>query len=100
MESQTPTEMPSGEAYEGTEATIVENEHAQEAEPIQEQVGEENDYSENLGGAHDNEYAPVEEDGQAQQEADAGEIPEEEAPGVEDIGGDELNDILGDLGIG
>ena len=42
---------------------------------------------------------PVVPNPEAQAEADRNEIPIEEAPGTEDIGGQELNDILADLGI-
>ncbi len=89
------TEKPAAEAYQGTEATIVENEAAPAAEPVQEQISQENNYSENRGGANAGEYAPVQENQAAQAEADASAIPVSEAP----TGGQELTDILGDLGI-
>ncbi len=94
------TEEPAVEVYEGTAPVIIENQEAQQATPVQEQVtAPENNYSQDLGGANANEYAPVQENVQAQEVADQAEIPIEEAPGVEDIGGAELDDILAELGI-
>lgn len=89
------TDKPSSDSYEDTEATTVQNETSKQAEPVQEQVSPENDYSQDRGGAHSDEYAPVQEDQAAQDAADAAETPVEEAP----TGGTELQDILGELGI-
>ena len=90
------TEKPSASAYEGTAPTIVENQAATEATPVQEQVtAPANDYSQNLGGANQNEYAPVQENQAAQQAADEAETAIADAPD----GGTELDDILADLGI-
>ena len=92
------------------------------------QISPENDYSQDRGGANEvkttenqetgagqgagaqgagqaadqGEEAPanpVVADHEAQAAADAGEIPIEEAPGVDDIGSQELDDILAGLGI-
>lgn len=89
------TTPPPAEAYQGTEARIVQNEAAPVAEPVQEQVSTVNDYSEDRGGANAGEYAPVQSDYVAQAQADANATSVSEAP----TGGQELNDILGDLGI-
>lgn len=89
------TEKPTESDYEGTEATIIQNEASTEAEPVIPQNFI-NDYSEDLGGANENEYAPVQADETAQAAADAAEIPVAEAP----TGGAELDDVLAGLGIG
>lgn len=89
------TEKPTESDYEGTEATIIQNEASTEAEPVTPQNFI-NDYSEDLGGANENEYAPVQADETAQAAADAAEIPVAEAP----TGGAELDDVLAGLGIG
>ena len=89
------TERPSSDAYQGTSPTIVQNDASRDAEPVQEQVSPENDYSQDRGGAHSDEYAPVQDNPEAQAAADAAEIPIEEAP----TSGQELQDVLGDLGI-
>ena len=89
------TEKPAAESYQGTEAVIVENEAAPAAEPVQEQISPENNYSEDRGGANAEEYAPVQPDYTAQAQADANATSVSEAP----TGGQELTDILGDLGI-
>ena len=104
------TEKPAEEDYHGTAPVIVENDASKEAEPIQggedqdgapTQISEENDYSQDLGGANDDQTPenPVVADHEAQAKADEAEIPTKEAPGVADIGGTDLNDILADLGI-
>lgn len=103
------TEEPAAEDYHEPAPVIVKNEAAEEAEPIQgdaetgvpSQISPENDYSEDRGGANeDNAPAqPVVADQEAQDKADAAEIPIDEAPGVDDIGGQDLDDILADLGI-
>ena len=89
------TEQPAAEAYQGTEAAIVENEAAPAAEPVQDYVSYANDYSQNLGGTNATEYAPVQENQAAQTAADAAEIPVSQAP----TSGQGLADALGDLGI-
>ena len=90
------TEQSSASDYEGTAPTIVENQAAAEATPVQEQVtAPANDYSQNLGGANQNEYAPVQENQAAQQAADEAETAIADAPD----GGTELDDILSELGI-
>lgn len=89
------TDRPSSDDYQGTSPDIVQNDDSREAEPVQDQVSPENNYSEDRGGANADEYAPVQDDQAAQDAADAAEIPVNEAP----IGGTELNDILGELGI-
>ena len=91
------TERPTPEAYQGTEPDIVQNEASREAESVQEQVSPANDYSQDRGGANvaNANPNPVIPNEQAQQSADAGEIPISEAPGE----GSDISDILGDLGI-
>ena len=90
------TQKPAPSAYEGTAPTIVENKAAEQATPVQQQVtAPSNDYSQNLGGANADEYAPVQENKEAQAAADQIEIPIEQAPS----GGADLDDILADLGI-
>ncbi len=89
------TDKPTGEDYEGTEADIVQNEASESAEPVQETVSEENDYSENQGGANADEYSPNVDNDAAQAEADASETPVEEAPSTVE----EAEDTLEDLGI-
>lgn len=89
------TDRPSSDDYQGTSPDIVQNDDSREAEPVQDQVSPENNYSEDRGGANADEYAPVQDDQAAQDAADAAEIPVDEAP----TGGTELNDILGELGI-
>ena len=89
------TEQPTADDYQGTEADIVQNDVSQDAEPVQDQISEVNDYSQDQGGANADEYAPVQADEEAQAAADAAETPVDQAP----TGGDELDDILGDLGI-
>lgn len=111
------TEEPAAEDYHEPAPTIVKNEAAEEAEPIQgdaetgvpSQISPENDYSQDRGGANEANAPeePVVADQEAQDKADAAEIPIDEAPGVDDIGGQDLNDIggqdlndiLADLGI-
>ena len=89
------TDRPSSDDYQGTSPDIVQNDDSREAEPVQDQVSPENNYSEDRGGANADEYAPVQDNQAAQDAADAAEIPVDEAP----TGGTELNDILGELGI-
>ena len=99
------TEKPDASYYEGTAPTIVQNEPSQEAAPIQiaaegeenevNVISAENDYTEDLGGANQDEYAPVEENQEAQEVADTAATPVSEAP----ISDAEIDDILGDMGI-
>ena len=97
---ETITSEPSADIYQGTSPTIVENQAATTAEPVQEQsISENNSYNVNLGGANANEYAPVQANPEAQTTADEAEIPASEAPGVNDIGSETLDDILAELGI-
>ena len=97
------TEKPSPDVYQGTGAQTVVNEAAQPTDettppPVQvrqEQPGEsqseqrvnvvssENNHTENRGGANSNEYAPVQENQAAQEEANEAETPVAEAPGVD-----------------
>lgn len=87
VNQETVTVAPDESDYEGIEATIVENDQAPAAEPIQETISEENNYSENRGGANADEYAPA--------AANAAEIPASEAPST--VG--QADDTLRDLGI-
>ena len=97
---ETITSEPSTDIYQGTSPTIVENQAAATAEPVQEQsVSDENTYNVNLGGANANEYAPVQANPGAQKAAGEAEIPVSEAPGVNDISSETLDDILAELGI-
>ena len=89
------TDKPSSDAYQGTSPTIVQNDASRDAEPVQDQVSPENDYSQDRGGANSGEYAPVQDNPEAQAAADAAEIPVDEAP----TSGQDLQDILSDLGI-
>ena len=103
------TDKPTADDYHEPAPVIVKNEAAEEAEPIQgdtetgvpSQISSENDYSEDRGGANEDKGSenPVIADQAAQDAADAAEIPIDEAPGVDDIGGQELDDILAGLGI-
>ena len=89
------TEQPSAQDYQGTEPTIVQNEASGPAEEVQAQISPENNYSQDLGGANADEYAPVQENTAAQAVADAAEIPIEQAP----TEGEALENALNDLGI-
>lgn len=89
------TEQPSAQDYQGTEPTIVQNEASGPAEEVQAQISPENNYSQDLGGANADEYAPVQENTAAQVAADAAEIPIEQAP----TEGEALENALNDLGI-
>ncbi|MBR3157077.1 hypothetical protein IKF20_01410, partial [Candidatus Saccharibacteria bacterium] len=95
VEAEAPTEQPKAEEYQGTEAEIVQNEASEKAEPVQDQVSSNNDYSQNRGGANSGQYAPVKPDNDAQAKADKAEIPQSQAP----TGGEELDEALDDLGI-
>lgn len=87
------TEKPAAEEYEGTAPETTQNEVSQEAEPVQEQVSEVNDYSEDKGGANSEEYAPVQENVEAQEEADKSATPVEKAPTDEKSVDDALEDL-------
>lgn len=89
------TEKPSAESYQGTSPTIVENQSAPEAAPVDTQaIAPENIYSEDRGGAHDNEYAPVQENQQAQAIADENERTEDNTLHAEDAGSLSVDDLL------
>ena len=88
------TEKPSAEYYQGTEPEIVQNDSADIATPVQELISPENNYSEDLGGAHSDEYAPVQEDNAAQEEADANERTSEDTPHASDSGSFSIEDLL------
>ena len=92
---QTPTQKPSSESYQGTEATTVVNNSASEATPAPAPSNPQNNYNENRGGANSDQYAPVQDNQSAQKAADQAEIPISEAP----TDGQELEDSLSDLGI-
>ena len=94
VESQTPTSRPSGESYQGTSATTTQNSASAPAETVRPQASA-NDYGQNRGGANAGEYAPVSPNSQAQSAANSSEIPISEAP----TSGEEVDDILNDLGI-
>ena len=70
----------------GTKPTIVQNDDSKEAEVVdQKQIKEDgNDYAEDLGGAHDDEYAPVKDNHGAQEEADKAAGLEENNGGMSD----------------
>lgn len=82
------TDKPSSESYQGTEPKTTQNESSKAAEPVT--VSPNNDYSQNKGGANSNEFAPVQENTEAQQKADESVTPPAEV-------GDQ--NALGDLGI-
>ena len=88
------TDKPSGDEYKGTEPQVVQNNDSKPAEKV-EVKKEENNYSENKGGAHSNEYAPVKENQEAQKKADASETKVKDAP----TSTKEVDDALNDLGI-
>ena len=88
---QSITTQPPAEAYQETEATIVENESAPAAQPVQDYVSYANDYSQNLGGTNATEYAPVQPD---QAGLDAADDRGDTAAEASDIGAS-LGDILG-----
>ena len=90
------TEQPSSDDFQGTEATIIQNETSQGATPIdQNNISQENDYSINRGGANAGNAAPnpVVEDNAAQEAADAAEIPVSEAP----TSRQDISDTMADL---
>ena len=86
------TDEVSGDAYDGTEATIVKNEAAKEAETFV--PSGDNDYSQNLGGANAENATtnPVEANPTGQAAADAGEMSISEAPSSG-------SDVAGDFGF-
>lgn len=88
------TEIP--DSSNDTEPTKAQNDNSKVAEQTQPPTESENNHSEDLGGTHANEYAPVKKDEQAVQEANAAAIPVAEAP-VDEAA---INEGLSDLGIG
>ncbi len=88
------TDKPSSDDYQGTEPQVTQNNDSKPAEQV-EVKHEENNYSENKGGAHSNEYAPVQENQEAQKKADASETKVQDAPTSDQ----EVDDALNDLGI-
>ncbi len=82
------TEKPTGEDYEGTEAETVQNEASESAEPVQETVSPENDYSENQGGANSGEYSPNQDNDSGQEEANNNVTPDADNPA------DTMNDLV------
>lgn len=85
----------SSDTYGYTAPNIVQNEDAKDAETYYFESPD-NNYEEDRGGAHEDEYAPVQADQSGQDAADAARIPNEELP---DSGSPESNDILSELGI-
>ncbi len=77
------TEKPTGDVYEGTEPEIKQNEQAPEATPVQ-PTAPENDYGENRGEPS----GPVQDNPEAQQQANEGEIPIEQAATPEQAAGE------------
>ncbi|MBQ2623353.1 hypothetical protein IJG12_03480 [Candidatus Saccharibacteria bacterium] len=88
------TDKPSGDEYKGTEPQVVQNNDSKPAEKVDVKK-DENNYSENKGGAHSNEYAPVKENNEAQKKADASETKVKDAPTSDQA----VDDALNDLGI-
>lgn len=95
VENQTPTEAPSDDDYQGTEASTTENESASQAEQVQEQTSSDNNYSSDNGGSHSDEYSPVKDNKPAQEKADKAEVSHNDAPSKSK----EAEDTLDDLGI-
>lgn len=89
------TSKPSSDSYKGTEAKTQQNEASKKAEPVQQSVSKENNYSEDKGGSNSKEYAPVKENKPAQQQADKQEVKKSEAPKTVE----QAQDTLKDLGI-
>ena len=90
----TKTDKPTKDEYKGTEPKVVQNNDSKPAEKV-EPKKQENNYSENKGGANSQEYAPVKENKEAQKKADTNEIKVKDAPTSEK----EVDDALNDLGI-
>ena len=90
VESQTPSEQASDSDYQGTEATTTQNDTSTQAEPVKEQTSPENNYSNDNGGAHQSEPAPV------QSKPDPTPAP---APQPEPQTSHEAEDSLDDLNI-
>lgn len=90
------TEKPTGDDYQGTEATTTESEASQAAETPT-NISPENDASENRGGANEDnrEPNPVQENEAEQQRADENETSQSEAP----QSSEEVRSALEDLGI-
>ena len=94
MTEDTKTDKPTKDEYKGTEPKVVQNNDSKPAEKV-EPKKQENNYSENKGGANSQEYAPVKENKEAQKKADTNEIKVKDAPTSEK----EVDDALNDLGI-
>lgn len=82
------TDKPNSGSYQGTEPKTTQNESSKAAEPVT--VSPNNGYSQDKGGANSNEFAPVQENKDAQQKADESVAQPAEV-------GDQ--NALGDLGI-
>ena len=88
------TDQPDAEDYEGTQATIVENDTAAAAKELsQEYVTSDNDYTVDLDGDHSDEYAPVQSDESADAAAAQEEIPIPEAT----VDGEALDEVINEL---
>ena len=85
------TEQPSSSDYQGTEPKVVQNETSKPAVPVQEKVSEPNNYSNDNGGAHQNEYQPVKPDSAATEAANN--------RGDTAASSSEVDDVLKDVGI-
>ena len=106
------TKEPTAENYEGTSPAIARNEKTEESEPVGRDlwvsipenetppspVSEKNDYSDNLGGANDQNARenPVESNQESQNQAGQNRIPDNELPGAGEQG---TRDLLAELGI-
>ncbi len=86
------TSQPTADDYQGTSATTVPNDQAAAATPVQDTISQDNDYSQDLGGANDGAYSPVQPDDAGQNEANAAEQPIESAPSND--GGAIFEDIM------
>lgn len=89
------TDKPGKSSHHGNSQKTNKNKSADKAAPVAGSVSSPNNYSTNQGGSHSGEHAPVKENHEAQKQADKKEIPINEAP----TGGQELQNVLGDLGI-
>ena len=93
VSNETPTAPVSSESYEGTGPTIVENDSSEYAEPVP-APSPENDYSQDLGGANSDEYAPVVENESGQEAADSGERTEDDTMHAGGAGSLSVDDLL------